>query len=225
MGLINVLFFSQIPVSVCALHNFFSNDDRIKLSVMPFGELLSLAGRNIDNNTIVIVEDNSLYSDEQVAADNFFINKDTRVKKIIFTSRLNLHYLGMLIYEGIDGIVTARSGWNKIRDAIYTVAEGKRYIDSAVKKSYTEHERETTAGNSPKLTKRETEIVILLGKGKSNKEIAGELFIDPKTVETHESNVMKKFNIKKIKDLAILAALELLNIGMLFIALISKESP
>lgn len=46
------------------------------------------------------------------------------------------------------------------------------------------------------LTPREKDVLGLLGKGRHNDEIAGELDIKPKTVEHHVSNLMNKFNVR-----------------------------
>ncbi|MEC3434786.1 response regulator transcription factor, partial [Bacillus cereus] len=45
------------------------------------------------------------------------------------------------------------------------------------------------------LTERESEILLLIAEGKSNQEIADELFIALKTVKTHVSNILNKLNV------------------------------
>jgi DNA-binding NarL/FixJ family response regulator len=52
------------------------------------------------------------------------------------------------------------------------------------------------------ITKRETEIIDLICKGKTNKEIAGELFITPLTVRDHISKVFIKTRVKNRLQLA-----------------------
>lgn len=51
------------------------------------------------------------------------------------------------------------------------------------------------------LSEREEEILILITKGYSNKEIAAQLFISVKTVETHKSNLMNKLGFQKRYEL------------------------
>lgn len=51
------------------------------------------------------------------------------------------------------------------------------------------------------LTAREQQIVILLANGKSNKEVAAELFISVKTVETHRATIMRKMGFSSIVEL------------------------
>jgi two-component system, NarL family, response regulator LiaR len=77
--------------------------------------------------------------------------------------------------------------------------------------------REVKAPDKPEaLTVRESEVLILLAHGKSNKEIASKLFISETTVKTHVSNILMKLGVASRTQ----AALHAVRIG-----LISKESP
>ena len=53
-----------------------------------------------------------------------------------------------------------------------------------------------------KTSKREREILLLVGNGGTSKEIAGQLFVSPKTVERHRENIMKKLNATNAATLA-----------------------
>ena len=76
--------------------------------------------------------------------------------------------------------------------------------------------REVRAPESPEtLTERETDVLRLLAKGYSNKEIAQELIIGEKTVKTHVSNILAKLNVPSRTQ----AALYAVRIG-----LVSKSS-
>jgi len=54
------------------------------------------------------------------------------------------------------------------------------------------------------LTARELDILCLIGKGLTNLEIAGELFISPHTVKNHVTNIYRKLGIDDRTQLAIL---------------------
>ena len=51
------------------------------------------------------------------------------------------------------------------------------------------------------LTDREREVLQLLAEGKSTKEIAADLFVSVKTIETHRQHIMNKLNLHNIPDL------------------------
>lgn len=56
--------------------------------------------------------------------------------------------------------------------------------------------------NEPrKLTRREVEIIRLIATGLKNKEIAADLGISVKTVETHRANIMNKLALRNIAEL------------------------
>jgi DNA-binding NarL/FixJ family response regulator len=57
------------------------------------------------------------------------------------------------------------------------------------------------SGESLAISPREKEILNLLAKGYSSKEIADQLFISPSTVHTHRSNLMAKLGLKNRREL------------------------
>jgi len=78
------------------------------------------------------------------------------------------------------------------------------YFSSNASKSFKEV-LQSKSGDKPadppdKLTERETEIVQLLAQAKSNKEIAADLGISVKTVETHRATIMRKLELNSIVD-------------------------
>jgi DNA-binding NarL/FixJ family response regulator len=69
-----------------------------------------------------------------------------------------------------------------------------------------ELEEQTTSKDSfDKLSQREREVFILLAEGKSIKVIADELYISPKTVESHKYNIMEKLQATSVVDLTKIA--------------------
>ncbi len=92
-------------------------------------------------------------------------------------------------------------------EAIESASQGRRYLSPAISDTivseYLRLRRERSEAESPFqiLTAREREILRLLTEGKSSKEIARELNVSPKTVETHRANIMRKLDIHNIADL------------------------
>jgi NarL family two-component system response regulator LiaR len=66
--------------------------------------------------------------------------------------------------------------------------------------------REVRTPESAELTERETEVLRLLARGLSNKEIAQALVIGEKTVKTHVSNILSKLNVSSRTQAALYAA-------------------
>ena len=71
--------------------------------------------------------------------------------------------------------------------------------------------RESTKANPAQLTTRELEIIQLLQKAVQNKEIAGTLFISPKTVDHHISSILFKLDVNSRSK----AVMEAVRLGIL----------
>src|SRR5678815_3634106 len=94
-----------------------------------------------------------------------------------------------------------------IRDrlvAIDTVREGRPYYSPRVEAELArapETGPMERAPGSARLTSRENEVLRMIARGLSTKEIAAQLVISARTVETHRANLMRKLEIKSIARL------------------------
>ncbi len=94
------------------------------------------------------------------------------------------------VYQLVDAIEQCKAGNLHIPQDL--VAELKLDDDEPVSEEWSELSRT----ESPKLTKRQVEILSLMGDGLSNQEIADALFISRETVKTHVGQIFKLFNVK-----------------------------
>ena len=97
---------------------------------------------------------------------------------------------------GASGYIMKNSSLAKVVEAIRTVARNETYFDSTIiaeKIGFTQEEI--------LLSKREKEILRLIGEGKSSNEISEILEIGKSTVDTHRKNILKKLNIQGKTDL------------------------
>jgi len=120
------------------------------------------------------------------------------VKVLILTQHDNREYVGPLLQAGASGYVLKRSGGREVVTAIREVCEQGAFLEPSVARQVLEeytHEEEKDQGSEPSLTSREMEVLQLLVKGKSNKQIAYKLGISPKTVSVHRSNIMAKLDV------------------------------
>jgi DNA-binding NarL/FixJ family response regulator len=106
---------------------------------------------------------------------------------------------------GADGYVLKTAELEELVFALKQVKRGKKYFDANLfmhKTSvggvlYTQNGVTALSG----LTTREKEILKLLSNGLNNNEIGEQLFISPKTVDTHRTNLMRKLNVHNIAAL------------------------
>lgn len=115
------------------------------------------------------------------------------------------------IRAGARGYVTKTISPAELVDAIHRVADGDAvfspWLAGFVLDAFTTGA--TTATNDPELdqlTAREQEVLLLIARGYTYKEIAGRLHLSVKTVETHVSNVLRKLQLTNRNELTRWAA-------------------
>ena len=115
-------------------------------------------------------------------------------------------YVLQAVRAGADGYVLKDVTPAELRKAIQTVHEGREYFAERVTHQLSvglraELEREQRKGRLESLTARETEVLVLVAEGLTNREIAEKLEISPRTVETHRERLMTKLRIRTVAGL------------------------
>jgi len=113
-------------------------------------------------------------------------------------------YLQQMLRAGASGYILKQSPPAELLHAIRAVANGGKYLDSAVAGrmmgSYAG--RSVVSGQAlSELSERETEVLRLIAWGYSNKEVANRLNISVKTIESHKANAMKKLGMSSRIDI------------------------
>jgi DNA-binding NarL/FixJ family response regulator len=112
-----------------------------------------------------------------------------------------------VLHAGALGYVLKSDLATQLVKAVKNVSAGKLFLTTRVSdiilKGFltTENRAHTTGASQVLTTPRETEIVRRLAEGKSNKEIATELGISIRTVETHRAKIMRKVGVHSLAEL------------------------
>ncbi len=101
---------------------------------------------------------------------------------------------------GIHGYVEKDQPLDILEEAMRTVAEGKHYFTAVVQQVSSQLARDPVAF-SKILSRREQDVVRLVVAGMTSKEIAKEMKLNPRSVETHRYRIMKKLELKNVVDL------------------------
>ncbi|MEC1154299.1 response regulator transcription factor [Cytobacillus horneckiae] len=124
---------------------------------------------------------------------------------LILTMHDDDEYLFRAIQAGASGSILKSAPHDELLSAIRSVAGGNAYLHpSATKRLMEEYIGNVNKGDADLfnlLSDREKEVLALIAKGYSNKEIAEKLIISVKTVETHKSNLMEKLQMKTRPEL------------------------
>lgn len=122
------------------------------------------------------------------------------VKIIALTGHRASAYLSEVLKAGASGYVLKQAAIDELIDAIQIVAKGGTYIDRASRDSILnaplDHKVYKGESQGKPLSQREIQVLSLVAHGYTNKEIANELAISVKTVESHKANSMQKLDLK-----------------------------
>ena len=110
------------------------------------------------------------------------------------------YYAERALRAGASGYVMKREARDRIMEAIRTVLAGSDYLSERMQKSIVHQYLHGTGSKetSPidRLSDREVEVLNLLGKGLSSKDIAARLHLSQKTVDSHRTHLKEKLNLK-----------------------------
>jgi len=135
----------------------------------------------------------------------------TQIKTLMLSMHNSEEYVLNSIEAGADGYLLKGANKLEFLKALHAVASGSKYfsgdISSIIVNNLTKSKSKNTvlkkADDNPfQLTKREKQILKLILKGKSNREIASELEVSKRTTEVHRFNLMKKLEVKNLMELS-----------------------
>lgn len=106
------------------------------------------------------------------------------------------------IVAGASGYLLKQIRGRDLVSALETVGRGESLLDPAVTERVLERIRRIATGASDndeisQLTSQERKILLLVAEGKTNKEIAGEIFLSDKTVKNYVSSILAKLNLER----------------------------
>lgn len=111
-------------------------------------------------------------------------------------------FIKNMIRNGAKGYLLKNTSKEELEDAIRTVHIGDTYLPSVLKnKLLNESIGIQSSSFIPKLTRREKEVLQLISKEYTTEEIAKAIFVTPKTVEAHRSNLIQKLGVRNTAGL------------------------
>ena len=130
-------------------------------------------------------------------------------KVVILSMHEEEEYFLRMIRAGASGYLLKDAAASELIEAIRCTHSGKAFFSPQVAKVLAESYREVAPGKEDpfdRLNDREREILQLVAEGNTNKQIAELLFISPKTVDNHRTNLMRKLNVHSAAELVRWAA-------------------
>ncbi len=136
---------------------------------------------------------------------------DTAV--VVLSVHTKIDYITEAFRQGATGYVVKESATEKLLECLEAVSRGEYFIDSSLSHKVIrsllesdEREKKITDAGYNTLTPREQQVMRLIAEGHSTKQIARELYISPKTIENHRSNIMGKLELHSTMEIVRYAA-------------------
>jgi DNA-binding NarL/FixJ family response regulator len=200
----------QIRLGITDDHLLVINGIRAMLADAPYIEIIfaentghALLERLTATSIDVLLLDIQLPDSSGIDLCKLVKKQDKNIQIIGLTNFGETHYVKQMMRNGASGYLIKNTDPHTLIEAIDTVYRGEQFLDPQIKKALLE---ETLTGKKSGfmeviLTKRETEILALIAQELSNQEIADQLFISLRTVETHRLNLTQKLGAKNTASL------------------------
>jgi two-component system, NarL family, response regulator LiaR len=145
----------------------------------------------------IILMDLVMKEMDGIEATRQIIEQWPEAKVIIVTSFLDDEKVYPALEAGATSYMLKTSKAGEIANAVRATYNGQSVLEPEVTgKMMLKLRQKTTHLPHEELTTRELEILLLMAEGKTNQEIADELFIALKTVKTHVSNILSKLQVQ-----------------------------
>ncbi len=137
----------------------------------------------------VVLTDIRMPKMDGIAATKIIKKQHPEIKVLAFSMFDQTEAIDQMMSVGASGYILKNSPLKEIITAIHKVMEGETYYDPNINTNAIEGESSKTKKGT--LTKRQIEILELVGQGKTSREIADQLFIGIYTVDTHRKNMIR----------------------------------
>ena len=169
-----------------------------EIEVLQSFENLKDTFENLNDSVEVLLLDINLPDGSGINACKELLENNKDLKIIALTNFEDSIFIKQILKNGAMGYLLKNTSKTELTEAIKEVNNGNRYLPKKISDILLNDSIgiENSSYFIPKLTSREKEILALIIKEYTTDEIANELFVSNKTVESHRSNLMQKLGVK-----------------------------
>ncbi len=158
----------------------------------------------------LIVMDVRLPDGSGIEACREIRSEQPQVRVVILTSYPDEEAVFASIVAGASGYLLKQIRGRDLVGALEAVGRGESLLDPAVTEKVLDRVRRIASGTYTdelaQLTRQEQKILLLIAEGKTNKEIASEIFLSDKTVKNYVSSILAKLNLQRRSQAAAFVA-------------------
>jgi len=156
-------------------------------------------------NPDVVVIDIGMPDLNGIDATRQIVSESPTVKVIALSMHSDRKFVREMLSAGASGYLLKDSAFEELGTALATVINNQTYLSpkiaDTVVKDYLGKIETKESKPSPALTKREREVLQLIAEGKTTKDIASQLYVSIKTIETHRKQIMDKVGLNSVAEL------------------------
>ena len=154
----------------------------------------------------VVVMDISMPDLNGIEATRKIVKANPNIKVVALSAHANQRLVREMLAAGASAYILKQTACEELVQAIREVMNGKKCLSPGVAKGVVDAFVELTqaTGKTPAfavLSDREREVLQMIAEGRSTKDVAGELGVSVKTVESHRHNIMEKLDLHSVAEL------------------------
>lgn len=198
--MVNIAIIDDHALFRLGLVAILKKDDRINIAgeYANFNEVRHLVPSwNVD----IALVDISIGRESGLEVAKYIKNCNPKTKVVILSGHSEEFYVVSSIEAGVDGYIHKDIEEQELITGIHKVMKGEKFYSMEITNLLINNVYNRPQRGLPFLTKKEKEVIKYLMEGFSSKEIAAELDVSPRTIETHRANVLNKFNLKNTTEL------------------------
>ena len=199
---------SEINLLIADDHQMFIDGIKALLNDIPYIRISGEAntGETVmellrTNPTDMILMDIGMPGLNGIETTALVTQKYPHIKVIALTMYDDRNRIIKMLKAGAQGYILKNTSKTELLQAIETLAKGGTYYSPQVQASIVNEEPDQKFDPIANLTKREIEVIKLVMKSMTNKEIANLLFVSELTINTHRKNAMQKLKVKNTAGL------------------------
>jgi DNA-binding NarL/FixJ family response regulator len=129
------------------------------------------------------------------------------IKVVALSIHSDRRMVARMLAAGASAYLTKDSPFEELTRALRTVIGNQTYLSPPIADTVTKEyvrrllKEDESSSPAPDLSEREREVLQLLAEGNSTKQVASELHVSDKTVETHRRQIMRKLNLHSLAEL------------------------
>ncbi len=159
-----------------------------------------------DLNPDVVVIDVTMPDMNGIEATRQITTNSPPPRVIALSMHADRRFVNGMLSAGASGYLLKGVAAGDLVRAIKAVRDGAPFVDPAIAAKLVEDYVHRVRGELPDdpgdlLTPREQEILKLVAEGHSNHDVAAQLYLSKKTVETHRANIMRKLDLHDVTEL------------------------